>query len=302
MRIVGESERSGQQTLCRLLGYSRQAYHKRQRREEREAIKAELVVQEVLRIRSVQRKVGVRKVHHMITAFCVEHGIRLGRDQLNELMREHSLLVRKRRRKKPRTTISCRWRRYSNLIREYVPTGANQVWMSDITYVRIGDGFGFLSLITDGYSRRIVGYKLFRDLSARGCVAALQMALRSNPSREGLIHHSDRGMQYSSSEYVKLLGRVRISMTENGDPLENAIAERVNGILKDELLEKQYRTFKEARESIDRAVNIYNHVRPHSSVDYLTPAEAHTRTGELMRRWKNYFSTRTSGPIAQAMA
>jgi transposase InsO family protein len=128
------------------------------------------------------------------------------------------------------------------------------------------------------------------------------MALRNNPQREGLIHHSDRGMQYSSSEYVKLLGNARISMTENSDPTENAIAERVNGILKSELLEKGYATFKEARESIDRAVSIYNHVRPHSSVDDLTPAVAHTRTGELKRRWKNYKSKRTNGPIAQAMA
>lgn len=156
-----------------------------------------------------------------------------------------------------------------------------------------------MSVITDAYSRKIVGYKLFRDLSARGCVAALRMAQRNNPSRKGLIHHSDRGVQYSSSEYVRLLDTTRISMTEKGDPLENAIAERVNGILKDELLKPQYSTFKETREAVDRAVNIYNELRPHSSIDYLTPAEAHTRTGNIKRRWKNYYSAR---PIAQAMA
>jgi transposase InsO family protein len=257
------------------------------------------VIQEVVAIRRIQKRVGVRKIYHMITPFLLEQGIKMGRDQLSELMREHGLLVRKRRLRKPRTTISCWWRRYPNLIKDNVPTWANQIWVSDITYIRIGERFGFLSLITDAYSRKIVGYKLFRDLSARGCVAALKMALRNNPSRKGLIHHSDRGMQYSSAEYVKLLSPALISMTENGDPLENAIAERVNGILKDELLEAQYRTFKEARQAIDRAVNIYNHLRPHYSIDYLTPAEAHTRTGEIKRRWKNYFSTR---PIAQAMA
>lgn len=294
-----ESEGASQQTLCRLLGHTRQGYYKLQRREEREAIKAELVIQEVLVIRSIQKRIGVRKIYHMITPFLLEQGIKMGRDQLSELMREHGLLVRKRRLRKPRTTISCWWRRYPNLIKDYVPTWANQIWVSDITYIRIGEKFGFLSLITDAYSRKIVGYKLFRDLSARGCVAALRMALRNNPLRKGLIHHSDRGMQYSSAEYVKLLSPARISMTENGDPLENAIAERVNGILKDELLELQYSAFKEAREAIDRAVNIYNHLRPHYSIDYLTPAEAHTRTGEIKRRWKNYFSTR---PIAQAMA
>jgi transposase InsO family protein len=262
-------------------------------------MKAELIIQEISSIRAVQKRIGVRKVYHMMTPFLLEHGIKMGRDRLGGLMREHSLLVTKRRARKPRTTVSCWWRRYPNLIRGLVPTWANQVWMSDITYIRIGERFGFLSLITDGYSRRIVGYKLFPDLSARGCVAALKMALRNNPARESLIHHSDRGMQYSSSEYVKLLGKARISMTENGDPLENAIAERVNGILKDELLEQQYSSFKEAREAIDTAVNIYNHLRPHSSVDNLTPAEAHTRSGELKRHWKNYFSRRV---VSQASA
>jgi putative transposase len=297
-----ESERVSQQMLCGLLGRSRQGYYKLRRREEREAIKAELVIQEVVSIRSEQKRIGVRKLYHMLQPFLLEQEIKMGRDQLNEVLREHGLLVRRRRLRKPRTTVSCWWRRYPNLIRDYVPTGANQLWVSDITYVRVGLRFGFLSLITDGYSRRIVGYKLFRDLSARGCLGALKMALRNNPQREGLIHHSDRGMQYSSTEYVRLLGKERISMTENSDPRENAIAERVNGILKDELLEKGYPTFKEARESIDRAVSIYNHLRPHSSVDYLTPAEAHTHTGELKKRWKNYFSTRTNGPNAQAMA
>lgn len=262
-------------------------------------MEAELVIEEVTKIRLMQPRIGVRKIYHMITPFLVEHGIKMGRDQLNCLMREHGLLVRKRRRRKPQTTTSCWWRRYPNLIREYVPTIANQVWMSDITYLPIGSKFGFLTLITDGYSRMIVGYKLFADLSARGCLGALRMAQRNNPSREGLIHHSDRGTQYSSSEYVKQLGPTRISMTENGDPLENAIAERVNGILKDELLDKQYNTFKEAREAVDRAVYIYNHLRPHSSIENLVPADAHQRSGDLKRLWKNYYSKR---PIAQAMA
>jgi len=257
------------------------------------------VIREVVKIRSVQPRIGVRKIYHMIRPFLSEHGVKAGRDQLNELMREHALLVRKRRLQKPRTTISCWWRRYPNLIREYVPGMANQVWVSDITYIRIGERFGFLSLITDAYSRRIVGYKLFRDLSARGCVAALKMAIRNNPLREALIHHSDRGMQYSSSEYVRLLGpAARISMTENGDPLENAIAERVNGILKDELLQKQYDTFKEAQEAIKRAVDIYNNLRPHSSIENLTPDEAHTRSGQLKRLWKNYYSNREIAPAS----
>jgi putative transposase len=224
----------------------------------------------------------------------------MGRDAFFDLLRENSLLVRKRRARKPRTTFASPWKRYPNLIRELVPTGANQVWVSDITYVRVGEGFAYLSLITDAYSRKIVGYSLYRDLSARGCVAALRMALRGNREREGLIHHSDRGLQYSSAAYMKVLGRkIRISMTEKSDPLENAIAERVNGILKDELLEKRFDSFNEAQKRIDEAVSVYNHLRPHLSIDMLTPAEAHTRTGSLKRHWKNYFST---NPVAQAAA
>jgi putative transposase len=286
--------------ICRLLGRTRQAYHKRRRCEEREAAKGELVVQEVIRIRQIQKSLGVRKLYHMLGCFLSEHEIEMGRDRLYGLLRENSLLVRRRRARKPRTTISGPWRRYPNLIRDYVPTSSNQVWVSDITYVRVGEGFAYLSLITDAYSRKIVGHNLYRNLSAGGCVGALKMALRNNPERDSLIHHSDRGLQYHSAAYMKVMGRrIRISMTEKSDPLENAIAERVNGILKNELLEKRFESFREAREKIDEAVSTYNHLRPHLSLDMLTPAEAHTRSGTLKRRWKNYFSTR---PIDQAAA
>ncbi len=260
----------------------------------------ELIIQEVMGIRKLQKRIGARKLYHMLKKFLSEHGIKMGRDAFYDLLRDNSLLVRKRRLRKPRTTFSIPWKRYPNLIRDFVPTGASQVWVSDITYVRVGDGFAYLSLITDAYSRKIVGHSLWRDLSTKGCAAALKTALKNNPDRDSLIHHSDRGLQYHSGAYKKLLGPdVRISMTEKSDPLENAIAERVNGILKDELLEKRFESFREAREKVDEAVSIYNHLRPHMSVEMLTPTEAHTRTGILKRRWKNYFSTR---PIAQAAA
>lgn len=143
--------------ICRLLGYTRQAYHKRRRREERAAAKSELVVQEVLRLRQVQRRLGVRKLYHMLGNFLSEHAVEMGRDRLYDLLGENALLVRRRRARKPRTTVSGPWRRYPNLIRDYQPTRANEVWVSDITYVRVGEGFAYLSLITDAYSRKIVG-------------------------------------------------------------------------------------------------------------------------------------------------
>jgi len=294
--------------LCGLLGRTRQAYYGHFREEEREAGEAGLLIGEVLRIRSEQRRIGGRKLYFMLGGFIAEHGLRIGRDGFFDLLREHGLLVRRRRSRRVRTTYSCYWmKRYANLAKWFMPEGANRLWVSDITYLRLKEGFAYLSLITDAYSRKIVGYRLGPDLTARWSIAALEMALRSNPAREALIHHSDRGMQYYSAGYMKLLAKagVRISMSEKSDPLENAIAERVNGILKQELLERRFTSFEEAKEEVDRAVGIYNNLRPHLSCDLLTPAEAHLRTGELTRRWKNYHREANRGPepvLDQAMA
>ena len=248
-------------------------------------------MQEVLELRSRQRRLGGRKLYHCLEGFLAEHKIEIGRDAFFDLLREYSLLVKRRRTRKPRTTLShWRGKRYPNLAKDITPTGANQLWVSDITYIRTREGFCYLSLVTDAYSRKIVGYHLSEDLGARGCVRALRMALNANPEREGLIHHSDRGIQYYSAIYMHVLGRdIRISMTENSDPLENAIAERVNGILKQEFLPRRCATISEAGRAVEEAVDIYNNERPHSSIEMLTPAEAHTRNGELKRHWKNYF-------------
>ncbi len=297
---VGMSEPRSQRTLCRLLGKTRQAYHKRVDRAEKKAIESEFVIREVASIRTQQRKIGTRKLHGKLSGFFTEHSIGLGRDAFFDLLRENGMLVRRRRRKVPRTTVSALWmKRYPNLARDFTPTASGQLWVSDITYVRIGEGFGYLSLVTDAYSRKIVGFHLSRDLSANGCIRALSMALEENPQTDGLIHHSDRGLQYYSSRYIKLLGTsVRISMSERSDPLENAIAERVNGILKQELLKSRFESYREAQDEIDKAIGIYNHHRPHLSIDMLTPAEAHTRTGELKRRWKNYYSRTKPAPAS----
>lgn len=286
-----QSEKRCLKPVCRLLGHTRQAYYKGRKKREREALSGELIVQEVLRVRERQKRLGGRKLYHCLEGFLEEHGIGIGRDAFFDLLREYFLLVRKRRTRKPRTTVSYwRGRKYPNLAREMAPSAANQLWVSDITYIRIKERFGYLSLITDAYSRKIVGFYLSEDLEARGCVRALSMALEANPERAGLVHHSDRGVQYYSALYMHVLGKdIRISMTEKSDPLENAIAERVNGILKQEFLEKKYKNIFEARRAVAEAVNIYNNERPHSSIDMLTPAEAHNRTGELKRRWKNCF-------------
>ncbi|MCD6566462.1 MAG: IS3 family transposase [Bacteroidales bacterium] len=225
--------------------------------------------------------------------FMAQHQIVVGRDAFFDLLSERNLLVRKRKRRKPITTFSDHWmRKYPNLIEGFYPTAPNQLWVSDITYIIVGDGFAYLSLITDAYSRKIVGFYLSKDLSAEGCIRALEMALNNNPVLGRLIHHSDRGSQYCCSDYVKILKNnfIKISMTQNGDPRENAIAERVNGILKDELLDKLHLNYNEAVRNVSIAISIYNHQRPHGSIDYLTPIEAHFMSGKLKRRWKNYYS------------
>jgi transposase InsO family protein len=222
--------------------------------------------------------------------FLKRNEISIGRDSMFSLLRLHGLLIGKTYRSKPKTTNSKHWmKKYPNLIENLTPVMAGGLWVSDITYIELSHGHSYLSLVTDAYSRKIVGFHLNEQLTASGPVAALEMAIRSCDSTEGLIHHSDRGCQYCSNEYVEILQerKISISMTQSGDPRDNAIAERVNGILKTELLEDVYTDVTAARTSIARAVNTYNYLRPHSSIDMLTPALAHSKTNYLERCWKS---------------
>ena len=290
---VGQSESRSINILCSLLGYSRQSYYQFQKAAEIQALHHDLILQKVTSIRKQQKRLGTRKLMFMMHDFMEEHHIEIGRDKMFDLLASRGLLIRRRKCRIPRTTYSDHWmRKYPNLIREFIPTASNQLWVSDITYIRLLDDFVYLSLITDAYSRKIVGFFLSETLKATGCLKALKMALSNNPQRGRLIHHSDRGSQYCCADYVSFLDKyfIKISMTESGDPLENALAERVNGVLKEELLEEKYLNYEQARQAVSVAVSIYNHHRPHGSIDLLTPEEAHYREGELKRRWKNYYS------------
>lgn len=249
-------------------------------------------MEEVLRYRKHQKRLGTRKLLAEMQDFLASHNFRIGRDAMFNLLQERGLLITKRKRRGFITTLSKhRFKKYPNIIRNFTPIAPNQLWVSDITYVHLAGGFAYLSLITDAYSRKIVGFYLSRDLTASGSLNALKMALTGNPERTGLIHHSDRGVQYCCDAYVKLLQdkKIKISMSENGDPLENAIAERVNGILKQELLEEVFPDYEAAQKAIAIACSTYNHLRPHGSIDNLKPAEAHQKSGELKKRWKNYW-------------
>jgi putative transposase len=289
---VGQRESRSIGTLCLLLGYSRQALYQHTRREEKQALEDDLLLQQVVAYRRQMPRCGARKLFELLKPFMQEHQIAMGRDGLFNLLRKHRLLVRSRKRRYPVTTFSHHWlRKYPNLISHFIPVGPNQLWVSDITYVQVARTFAYLSLITDKYSRKIVGYYLSEDLKAEGCIVALQTALQQLPAGHGLIHHSDRGVQYCSEKYVALLTKkhIRISMTESGNPQENAVAERANGIVKDEFLTDQhFENMDQAAKAVAIAISTYNYVRPHLSINMLTPEIAHRHNGEIKKRWKSY--------------
>ena len=210
----------------------------------------------------------------MLAPLFYENGIKMGRDGLYDLLRKEKLLVSKRRNFTRTTQSYHRFRTYQNLIRDLKITRPNQVFVSDITYIDTLEGFCYLALITDVYSRKIVGYELSKSLGIEFCIKALKMALKGVSKPDMLIHHSDRGIQYCSQAYVKLLkgNKVKISMTEKDHVYENAIAERVNGILKNEfLLGERLRSFNIAKKMVPETIKIYNEQRPHMSIDYSTP-------------------------------
>ena len=282
--------------LCVWFGITRQAYYQNGWKGAEISIEEDIILKEVLKIRKNHKRMGARKLHEKLHPFMLEHQIKLGRDALFDLLSSNYLLVRKRKRR-IQTTQSFHWlRKYPNLIRDFIPTGPNQLWVSDITYWKIIGGHVYISFITDAYSHKIVGYHVAETLEAIESVQALKMALSGlfmEPDGHfQLIHHSDRGVQYCSSEYVKLLkdNNIQISMTENGDPLENALAERLNGILKDEyLIDSPVNSMEEARKVLARAVSLYNEDRPHMSIGNLYPSMVHEQKIQTERLWKNYY-------------
>lgn len=233
---------------------------------------------------------GGRKLYELLEPFMIEHQIKLGRDALFDLLARNGLLVRRKKRRICTTNSFHYYRKYNNLIRDFVPRSPNQLWVSDITFWKIEEGYTYLSLVTDAYSHKIVGYHVAQTLEAIQSIQALKMALASLSWKDKLIHHSDRGIQYCSQEYVKLLqdNEIQISMTENGDPIENAIAERVNGILKDEYLEcYEIKNIEEARKLLKEVVILYNEERPHLSIGNKTPSQLHLKAESVKRLWKN---------------
>jgi len=278
--------------FCRLLGVTRQAYYQHFWYREQLSFEEDLIVSEVYKIRKYHRHMGGRKLYELLQPFLLAHQIKMGRDRLFDILSANCLLVRRKKKQTITTNSFHRFKKYSNLIKNFVPIKPNQLWVSDITYWRIETGFVYISFITDAYSRKIVGYHLADSLLTSETIQALQMAISNLTEKVVLIHHSDRGTQYCSNEYVKLLkvNNIKISMTENGDPLENAIAERINGIIKEEYL-KDYKVenIEQAKMLLETTVNLYNNERPHMSIGNLTPNQVHQNNIKTEKLWKNYY-------------
>ncbi len=291
--------------LCSWFGITRQAYYQNSWTAIETTIEEELMLQQVKQIRQSHPRLGTRKLYDKLQPFILDNSIKMGRDALFNLLSTNRLLIRKRKRR-IQTTNSYHWlRKYPNLIKNFVPEAPNHLWVSDLTYWKINtQEHLYISFITDAYSHKIVGYHVAETLEAIESIQALQMALSAFERTESLLqltHHSDRGIQYCSKEYVKLLQdkNIQISMTENGDPLENAIAERVNGIIKEEYLDAyQVNNIKEAKELLDSVIQLYNNDRPHLSISNLTPSQVHHSLNQLKTR-KYYQKKQTAVNVLQ---
>jgi transposase InsO family protein len=283
----------GLEVLCELVGKTRQAFYDKMHRIEKEKFDASIIVTLVQRERKIAKRVGAKKLLLILKQELLEHGISVGSQKFIDILRDNNLLVKSRRGKPKLTDSRHLLPVYPNTARNLYIDKSEMLWVSDITYIKVFDRYCYLILITDAYSRKVVGYNFSRNMTAKCCVAALNMAIknRSYPDRK-LAHHTDRGSQYCSKEYTDILkgNSIVISMTENGDPLENPLAERMNRTFKDVFgLSQNFPTFSSANEQIDAAIKYYNDRLPHSSIDMLTPSQAHHKTGKLEKHWIWYW-------------
>jgi transposase InsO family protein len=270
-----------------VFGYSKQSYHKRPCRDSEPNLS--YLKHLVMEIRSTLPRTGGRKLYHLIARQLHQSGIKMGRDKFFDYLRNEHLLVVKRK-KYHITTNSKHWMRtYPNIIKDIKIVRPEQVWVADITYLQVKKMHYYLHLITDAYSKKIVGYALANNMLASTTTAALNMALKNRSYKDQLIHHSDRGLQYSSSLYTSKLKNhnILISMTEQSDPYENAVAERVNGILKDEFgLDSSFDSYSILKKNVEQSIALYNQVRIHMSIDMVTPNEAHLQNQIKLKTWK----------------
>lgn len=296
--------------MCAVFGRSKQAYYKLLHQNADTAVKEDVIVGLIKNKREIWKRGSGRNLHQCLQKEFRAHDIKIGRDKFFDLLRNNHLLIKSKRCRTKTTCSYHHFNKYKNLIATTPPLSKpGKIWVADITYLWLKpqDKFCYLSLITDLYSRKIVGHCVHESLSVKGCLSALQQALRNRRGEKAsLIHHSDRGVQYCCHAYVQLLkkNKVKISMTETGDPLENAVAERVHKTIKEEFTDDRQINFcniEQAKTEIRKFIDFYNEKRPHRSLEWLTPNEAEQRTGILKRTWKTYWHKQPKwGDLAEA--
>jgi putative transposase len=283
---------TGMEKLCGLFGKSRQAFYDHSWRHNDEQLHEAWIIDRVKAVRLTMPGIGCQKLFIVLKGELREHGIQIGRDNFYKLLKRHELLIKRRKRYAQTTQSYHRFKKWDDLTINLCVGSVEELWVSDITYLRTETGFVYLSLITDVYSRKIVGYHLSQKLKVEGCIIALNKAIASlsqSGHHRSLIHHSDRGIQYCCDPYISILQKneIRISMTQSGSPYDNAIAERVNGILKQQFcLDKVFENYGASVDAVSKAIDGYNRLRPHASISNLTPQVAHVSPETLIRTWK----------------
>lgn len=302
--MIASPQKASIKRLCELFGYSRQAWYDHGWHVDDCRMREDEIV-ELVKNQRKNGRFGARTLLDMMGSELEERGLNIGRDKLLDLLRERGMLVRPKRKHVSTTNSRHHYRKWPYLLENLAITQAEQVWVCDITYIRTKGGFLYLFLITDAYSHKVMGFHLSHTMEAKGAVSALRMALsqRMYPERK-LIHHSDRGVQYCSTNYVKVLqdAGIEISMTEGASPHQNTIAERINRTFKEQLyMDQTFDGYKDAMACLMNAVRVYNHQRPHSSCSRMTPEEAHKTNVPLKREWKSYGNKRPSAEALGAL-
>jgi putative transposase len=273
---------------CTLFGIDRQVYYRRIKRRLIKQDKAQLVVKMILEVRAQMPRIGAKKLYYLLGKDLKT--LKIGRDKFIDILRANHLLIIPKRSYHITTNSHHRFRKYKNQLLDLQIYKPEQVWVSDITYIGKREKPCYLSLITDAYSKKIVGYNVSDNLNTESSLVALRLAVKQRKNKGiPLIHHSDRGLQYCANEYQELLGKNQIqsSMTQNSDPYENAVAERINGILKQEFyIDKYNKDLPVMKQIIKETVDIYNEKRPHLSNYMLTPNQMHEQSKIIMKTYK----------------
>lgn len=280
---------------CHLFGINRQVYYRKIKGRARKQTKAAQVVSMIADIRKTMPRIGVKKLYYLL--FDKLRLLKIGRDKCFDILRANHLLIYPKRSYHVTTNSHHRFRKHRNLIIDLEINRPEQVWVSDITYIGKREKPCYLSLVTDGYSKKIMGYYVSDNLNKESSLMALKMAVKYRQDKNlSLIHHSDRGLQYCADDYQKMLNKntITCSMTNNGDPYENAVAERINGILKQEfMIDSYHQDLAIMKIIVKEAIEIYNNQRPHYSNYMLTPKQMHKQNTIVMRTYKTKNSSKS---------